>query len=196
VRAIPNGTVSNYMVRLLAPGTLLHLDQASGDFVLPGPLPDRTLLVTAGSGITPVMGLLRNHLADLPDVVLVHSAPTAEDVIFGDQIRDWARTGRLRLVERHTATTGILDPAHLEDLVPDWRDREAWTCGPIGLLDAMEAHWTAAGFADRLHIRQPDGIKTPTSSPTSRRGVAPSASSRPASSSTASPRTTWGLAST
>jgi stearoyl-CoA 9-desaturase NADPH oxidoreductase len=154
VKAIPNGTVSNYMVRMLAPGTLVHLDQASGDFVLPRPLPVRTLFVTAGSGITPVMGLLRNHLGDLPDVVLVHSAPTGDDVIFGGQLRDWARAGRLRLVERHTATAGILDPAHLDDLVPDWRDREAWACGPIGLLDAMEAHWADAGLAERLHTER------------------------------------------
>lgn len=56
VKAIPNGKVSNYIVRLLSPGTLVHLDQASGDFVLPRPLPARTLFLTAGSGITPVMG--------------------------------------------------------------------------------------------------------------------------------------------
>ena len=154
VKAVPKGTVSNYMVRLLAPGALVQLDQASGDFVLPRPLPVRTLFVTAGSGITPVMGLLRNHLADLPDVVLVHSAPTADEVIFGDQLRDWARAGRLRLVERHTATAGILDPAQLDDLVPDWRDRESWACGPIGLLEAMEAYWSDAGFGERLHTER------------------------------------------
>ena len=154
VKAIPNGTVSNYMVRLLAPGSMVHLDQASGDFVMPRPLPARTLFVTAGSGITPVMGMLRNHLADLPSVVLVHSAPTGDDVIFGGQLRDWARTGQLRLIERHTATAGILDPAQLEDLVPDWRDRESWACGPIGLLDAMEAHWATAGLPQRLHTER------------------------------------------
>ena len=109
VKAIPKGTVSNYMVRLLAPGTLVQLIRPRGTFVVPRPLPVRTLFVTAGSGITPVMGLLRNHLADLPDVVLVHSAPAVDDVIFGDQLRDWARAGRLRLIERHTATAGILD---------------------------------------------------------------------------------------
>ncbi len=154
VKAIPNGTVSNHLVRALAPGTLVHLDQATGDFVLPRRLPIRTLFVTAGSGITPVMGLLRNHLAELPDVVLVHSAPTADDVIFGDRLRDWARAGRLQLVERHTATTGILRPADLDDIVPDWRDRESWACGPIGLLDAMEAHWAGSGLADRLHTER------------------------------------------
>ena len=154
VKAIPDGKVSNHIVRLLMPGTLVHLDQAAGDFVLPQPLPAQALFVTAGSGVTPVMGLLRNHLADLHDVVLVHSAPTRDDVIFGDQLRDWARAGRLRLVERHTETAGILGPAHLDDLVPDWRDREAWACGPIGLLDAMEAHWADAGMAERLHTER------------------------------------------
>jgi ferredoxin-NADP reductase len=116
VKAIPNGKVSNHIVRRLSPGTLVHLDQASGDFVLPRPLPARTLFLTAGSGVTPVMGLLRNHLDGLPDVVVVHSAPTRDDVIFGDQLRDWAGTGRLRLVERYTETEGILVPAHLDDL--------------------------------------------------------------------------------
>jgi len=154
VKAIPNGKVSNHIVRLLSPGTLIHLDQATGDFVLPRPLPARTLFVTAGSGVTPVMGMLRNHLDGLPDVVVVHSAPTRDDVIFGDQLRHWARTGRLRLVERYTETQGILAPAHLDELVPDWRRRETWACGPIRLLDAMESHWAAADIAERLHTER------------------------------------------
>jgi stearoyl-CoA 9-desaturase NADPH oxidoreductase len=154
VKAIPEGKVSSHIVRLLKPGTLVHLDQAAGDFVLPQPLPDRVLFVTAGSGVTPIMGILRNHLADLEDVVLVHSAPAREDVIFGDQLREWARTTRLRLVERHTRTVGLFGPANLDDLVPDWRDRETWACGPVGLLDAMEAHWADAGLADRLHTER------------------------------------------
>jgi len=154
VKAIPEGKVSNHIVRLLTPGTMIHLDQAAGDFVLPRPLPARTLFLTAGSGVTPVMGLLRNHLDDLTDVVLVHSAPTADDVIFGPQLREWARSGKLRLVERLTAADGILTPGHLDELVPDWRDRDAWACGPVGLLDAMEAHWAEAGRAERLHTER------------------------------------------
>jgi hypothetical protein len=49
----------------------------------------------------------------------------------------WAGTGPLRLVERYTETEGILAPADLDELVPDWCEREAWACGPIGLLDAI-----------------------------------------------------------
>src|SRR5699024_5755631 len=105
------GTVSNHVVRRLQPGTLIHLDQATGEFTLPPTPPAKTLFVTAGSGITPVMGMLRNHLTDLADAVVLHSAPTPQDVIFGDELRAWAAQGSLRLVERHTQQDGILTPA-------------------------------------------------------------------------------------
>jgi len=148
VKAIPEGKVSTYVVRRLRPGTLIQLDQATGDFVL-GAHRGPTLFVTAGSGITPVMGILRNH-PELTDVVLVHSAPTAEDVVFGAGLREMAAAGRIRLGEQHTEPAGLLDPAAIAALVPDHAERATWACGPVGLLEALEEHWTAAGLADRL----------------------------------------------
>src|SRR3954463_6322571 len=106
VKAIPDGKVSNHLVRRTTPGTIVQLDQATGDFVLPAQRPAKALFVTAGSGITPVMGMLRNHVHEHEDVVLVHSAPTPDDVIFGAELRALARTGAIRLVERHTETDG------------------------------------------------------------------------------------------
>jgi ferredoxin-NADP reductase len=135
----------------------VHLDQATGEFTLRGHR-GPTLFVTAGSGITPVMGMLRNHLHELDDrpesVVLVHSAPTPADVIFGADLRRLAATGRLRLVERHTDADGVLRPADLDAVVPDWRDREAWLCGPTAMLDAFEEHYEQAGLAARLHTER------------------------------------------
>ena len=154
VKAIPGGKVSNHVVRALQPGTLVHLDQAAGEFVLPEVLPARTLFVTAGSGITPVMGMLRNHLDELSDVVVLHSAPTAADVVFGAELRAWAAQGRLRLVERHTAAEGVLTPAELDSVVPDWRERHTWACGPTGLLDAFEEHFADHQLDHRLHTER------------------------------------------
>src|SRR5918994_5024729 len=105
VKAIPDGKVSNHIVRRARPGTVVQLDQATGDFVLPATPPAKALFVTAGSGITPVMGMLRNRAADdACDVVLVHSAPTRDDVIFGAELRAMAAEGRIRLIEQHTDT--------------------------------------------------------------------------------------------
>lgn len=154
VKAIPDGVVSGHVVRRLAPGTVVQLDQATGEFVLPTPRPGRALFVTAGSGITPVMGMLRSCLAELADVVVVHSAPTADDVVFGGELRALAAEGRIRLVERHTDTDGMLSVEELDRLVPDLADREAWACGPTGLLDVLERHWTGRGLGDRLHTER------------------------------------------
>ncbi len=164
VKAIPDGKVSNHLVRRARPGTVIHLDQAAGDFVLPPEAPAKVLFLTAGSGITPVMGMLRNLATvtggeerarlDTLDVVLVHSAPTPADVIFGGELRMLAARGRIRLVERHTDTDGMLDPADLARLVPDYAQRQTWACGPTGLLDAVEERWTSQGIGDRLHTER------------------------------------------
>jgi ferredoxin-NADP reductase len=153
VKAIPDGKVSSYVVRRLRPGALIQLDQATGDFVL-GAHRGPTLFVTAGSGITPVMGMLRTHLHELDDVVLVHSAPTAGDVVFGRELRSLHAQGRLRLVERHTDRDGKLAPSDLDDLVADWRERETWACGPTAMLDDLEKAWADAGAIERLHVER------------------------------------------
>jgi len=153
-KAIPEGKVSNHLVRDARPGTMVMLDQATGDFTLPAPLPEKVLFLTAGSGITPVMGMLRHYLGDLADVVHVHAAPTRSAVIFGGELRSYAAAGRIRFHEHHDDVDGILDLADLDRIVPDWHEREVWTCGPTGLLDAAEAHWAAAGLADRHHVER------------------------------------------
>jgi ferredoxin-NADP reductase len=154
VKAIPDGRVSTHVVRRARAGMLVHLDQACGDFTLPDPRPAKVLFVTAGSGITPVMGMLRGALDDLEDVVLVHSAPGPADVIFAGELRQLAARGRIRLVERHTDTDGMLDADALAALVPDLAERETWACGPAGMLDALEARWAGLGIDARLHTER------------------------------------------
>jgi len=154
VKAMPDGVVSNYVVHRLRPGQLVHLDQAAGEFTLPAQRPAKVLFVTAGSGITPVMGMLRNAVHELEDVVLVHSAPTRDDVIFGAELRRMAARGQVRLVEQHTDDAGMLDAAAIASLVPDLTERETWACGPTGLLDALEEHWGSLGVAERLHTER------------------------------------------
>jgi stearoyl-CoA 9-desaturase NADPH oxidoreductase len=154
VKAIPGGVVSNHLVRRATVGTIVQLDQAAGDFTLGEQPPDKILFLTAGSGITPVMGMLRN-LTDLKaDVLVVHSAPTADDVIFGAELRMLASQGRIRLVEKHTDTHGLLDVGQLQDLVDDLAERQTWACGPAGLLDALEERWEADGITERLHTER------------------------------------------
>jgi ferredoxin-NADP reductase len=161
VKAIPDGVVSNFLVRRAKPGLVVQLDQATGDFTLPAPAPARLLFVTGGSGITPVMGMLRSFMApagdaidEMDDVVLLHSALTPEDVIFGEELRSYAAAGRVQLIERHSDIDGLLTADDICALVPDIADRETFVCGPVGLLDLVEAHWEATGRTDLLHTER------------------------------------------
>lgn len=151
VKAIPGGTVSQYLVRRARPGQMVRLEQAEGEFVLPQPRagatePIKLTLVTAGSGITPVIGMLRNLFSRAEDaasysaydIVLVHSAMSRDEVIFGAELRAHAEAGRIRLIERHTDTDGLMTPADLEQWIPDLAERTAYACGPAGLLDTLE----------------------------------------------------------
>lgn len=144
VKGIPDGVVSNHLVRRVRPGQMVQLGQAEGDFVLSDPMPGKLLLVTAGSGITPVIGMLRNMFSRAEpvraDIVLLHSALSRSEVIFGEELRRYAAEGRLRLVELHTDVHGMLDVADLEVIVPDLAERTTYACGPVGLLDALETH--------------------------------------------------------
>ncbi len=145
VKAIPGGSVSNHLVRNARAGQMVRLEQAAGDFVLPDPLPAKLLLVTAGSGITPVIGMLRNLFSKATppatDIVLVHAAMARPEVIFGAEMQAYAATGRVRLVERLTDEHGLLTTADLEAEVPDLAERAAYACGPAGLLDLLEDYY-------------------------------------------------------
>ena len=152
VKAMPDGLVSRHLVFHTRPGTLIHLDQATGDFILPQSVPPKVLFLTGGSGITPVIGMLRNHDFDGLDVVHAHSAPTPDDVIFADELANPAPG--VRVMVRHTDEEGMFTPDLLDELVPDWRDRETWICGPTPMLDAFEGHYEAAGHRELLHVER------------------------------------------
>ncbi|NHI19462.1 ferredoxin reductase [Phycicoccus endophyticus] len=153
-KAIPDGKVSTHLVRRARPGTLVMLDQATGGFTLPVPAPAKVLFLTAGSGITPVIGMLRNHLPELTDVAHVHCAPSEHEVIFHRELTEHHDAGRVALSLNLDDVHGVLELGRLDTLVPDWRERETWLCGPTALLDAAEKHWADTGVPDRLHVER------------------------------------------
>jgi ferredoxin-NADP reductase len=150
VKAIPDGVVSQHLVHHARAGQMLQLEQAEGEFVLPQPLPSKLLLVTAGSGITPVIGMLRNLFSRKTpvgcDIVLVHVNVAADTAMFRDELRGLSDAGHLRLVERYDERDGRLDVCDLVTLVPDLDERLAYACGPAGLLDALEKHHAERGL--------------------------------------------------
>jgi ferredoxin-NADP reductase len=151
VKAIPGGVVSNHLVHQARVGQMIQLEQAEGEFVLPTPVPRKLLLLTAGSGITPVIGMLRNlfsrRVPASSDIVLVAVNQSESSAIFRDELRDHGTAGHLSLVERYDDRHGRLDVEELDGLVPDLAERLTYACGPAGLLDALEQHHADRGLS-------------------------------------------------
>jgi ferredoxin-NADP reductase len=158
VKRIPGGLVSDYLVSRARPGMIVRLAPPTGEFVLPPVVEHPLLFVTAGSGVTPVIGMLR-ALAQLPgglpDAAHVHVAPAPQDMIFGEELRALARGHhRYRLHEHHVNHDGRWNVGELNQRVPDWRQRQTWACGPAGLLDVLTDRFERAAVSERLHLER------------------------------------------
>jgi ferredoxin-NADP reductase len=157
VRAMPEGFLSEHLVSGLEPGTIIRLAAPNGDFVLPEPPPEKILFLVGGSGITPVMAMLRtlDRRGTMPDVVLAYSSPTKDRMIFRDELVELSeRHEKLQLHEQHTDSDGMLEMKDLDRVCPDWKHRQTWACGPGPMLDACEEHWEQAGLEDSLHLER------------------------------------------
>jgi ferredoxin-NADP reductase len=154
-KLVEGGMVSPYLFDRVRLGTIVRLGGVEGTFVLPEPLPQRLLFVSAGSGMTPIMSMLRSlaRRRRLDDVVHIHCARREEDVIFREELLELPRRNPgYTLHERLTGTQGRLTPDGLEAVCPDWREREAFVCGPGGLLQALGERWRADGDPARMHV--------------------------------------------
>lgn len=157
VKATPEGFLSTHLVNGVRPGTIVRLASPKGDFALPDPPPPRLLLISAGSGITPVIAMLRTLSArnQTSDIVHVHSAPTSDDVIFHDEMRTFEREQpNYRLHLQLTEADGHVDFSRLADIVDDWKDRPTWCCGPSQMLDEVHDVFADAGCVDNLHVER------------------------------------------
>jgi stearoyl-CoA 9-desaturase NADPH oxidoreductase len=155
-----DGLVSNFLFANARPGMILGLRQAAGDFRLPDRRPDRILLISAGSGITPVMSILRTLCAERHrgPITFLHYAPDPERAIYRDELERLAATHpNLRLVRSYTRAPGAgeadghFSPTQLAAVEPRHAAAEAFACGPPGLLDAVGEAWREAGLCARLH---------------------------------------------
>jgi stearoyl-CoA 9-desaturase NADPH oxidoreductase len=160
-KRVEGGKVSPFLFGGVRPGTIVRLGGVEGTFVLPDPLPERLLFISAGSGITPIMSMLRSIAREgaMKDVVHIHCSHSIEEVIFGRELAELqAHHPGYTLHLRITGEQGRMSPSELDELCQDWSQRETFLCGPAGLLESMSEHWKRAGEERRLHVEhfQPD----------------------------------------
>ncbi len=138
--------VSRFLVEEAEPGQLVHLSQAQGDFTLTEspatPTNNHLLMISGGSGITPVMSHVRTLLRDGYDgranrrVTFLHYARSEDDLIFAEELR------RLQFEDNDVAVhlrfgEEVFSADALARLVPDYRDTDTWACGPAPMMELV-----------------------------------------------------------
>ena len=160
VKAHPEGHVSGFLNRDAYTGMVVGLSAADGDFVLPADRPERLLLISGGSGVTPVISMLRTLCDEgyVGALTFMHYAPTRGDVIYLSELsKIAARHSNVRLVHAHTrnrsgALSGHLCREHLDAVAPDLASAETYVCGPPGLIESARRIWAEDDIEELLHI--------------------------------------------
>jgi ferredoxin-NADP reductase len=160
VTAHPQGRMSQHLRELATRGMTVGLTTAQGEFTLPETEPEHLLLISGGSGITPVMSMLRTRcaLGWAKPVTFLHYALTESDMLYRSELEEMARTApNVRLVRvfteqpGHGDLDGFLTAEHLQSATPHWAAAETFVCGPPPLMDSARALFAGVDRADYFH---------------------------------------------
>jgi glycine betaine catabolism B len=159
------GKVSNWLHGNLRPGSKIRALGPAGDFSCATHPASKYLLLSGGSGITPMMSMARTlyDLGSASDIVFLHSARSPRDIIFRNELAAMAHGAanfRTAFVceDRGEARdwsgpTGYLAPHLLQSFVPDLNEREVFCCGPDPYMSGVRAMLPALGF-DMAHYHE------------------------------------------
>ncbi|MFP3395576.1 hybrid-cluster NAD(P)-dependent oxidoreductase [Brevibacterium sp. SIMBA_078] len=165
VKRVAGGAVSTHLHENVRVGDQLHVDGPYGLFSTSFHRAERHLFLSAGSGITPIMSMVRSLLARQgglgTDIVFVHSASTPLDIIFRAELEQLAEVAGVSVTilcsrdseaETWAGRRGRIDASTLAEVVPDAADRETFVCGPGPYMEAVRPLLAEAGVASaRMH---------------------------------------------
>ena len=163
IKAHPEGLVSQYLHAHAAPGLIVSLTQASGVFAMPAQRPEKVLLISGGSGITPVLAMLRTLVDEghQGPITFLHYADKAADVPYRDELQHIAANRHnVEVVFAYTAQpessglSGFFGIEHLEHAAPWHADAATYLCGPPGLMKGVRTLFTELGLENRLYTEE------------------------------------------
>ncbi|MBI3750010.1 MAG: ferric reductase, partial [Chloroflexi bacterium] len=121
----------------------------------------RVLLIAGGIGITPMRALLEALPARPGDLTLLYRVRHETDIVFRTELEALARIRGAQVQylpgRRQPAPSGIdpLEPAGLQALVPDVRDRDVYVCGPVAMMEHVETSLRRLGLPGRqIHVER------------------------------------------
>src|SRR3954453_11174279 len=154
VKRTAGGYGSNWLCDNVFPGDRIDVLPPAGTFT-PAELDTDFLLWAGGSGITPVMSILKSALsAGTGRVVLVYANRDERSVIFAEELRVLAAQHGRRLTVMHwlESVQGLPGPSQLATMVAPFVGHESFVCGPAAFMDTVHAALATAGVArSRVH---------------------------------------------
>ena len=157
VKRVDDGKLSPWFTNALNAGSVVYLGGAEGTFQIPYPVPDKLLMISAGSGVTPIWSHIRNLARrDSPaEIRHLHCCHDEDDFIFGSRLRDLQKARRnYDLVEHHSKDNARITPADLDDFCPDWKERPTFLSGPREMINAFKERWEQEGDPSLLEIER------------------------------------------
>ena len=165
VKRVPGGKMSNWMIDTLSTGDAIDVMPPTGHFVL-GDAETPIVCFAAGSGITPVLSIIKTALAVTErDILLVYANRSADSVIFADALERLRAASSDRLTVHHhlDSERGFLDAAGCAALVGERAPADCYVCGPAPYMEIVEAGLRLRGIgADQLFIER---FETPDAAP-------------------------------
>jgi ferredoxin-NADP reductase len=157
VKRVPDGIVSNWLNDTVATDAVLDIAPPGGSFVL-GDTADDLVAFAAGSGITPVISIVKTalHTTDRR-VRLLYANRDRESTIFADALDALAAEApdRLQIDHHFDVDRGFIDAAEVAAFLGEQRDGQFYICGPGPFMDTVEATLRDLGVAaDRVHIER------------------------------------------
>jgi stearoyl-CoA 9-desaturase NADPH oxidoreductase len=152
----PEGRVSRHLRDRARPGMIVGLTQAQGDFALPDPRPERMLLISGGSGITPVMAMLRTLCEEgfAGQIGFLNYSRSRDLALYDRELRELARhhegltVARGFTRARGSQLTGRFDREHLSAVTSGQAVAGTFVCGPPALIDSVRAVWAKDGLPE------------------------------------------------
>jgi len=151
VRRVEGGRMSNWLCDHVKAGDVLRIAPPEGRFVLDPSASDEVPLVLlgAGSGMTPILSLLKAALVTTRRRILFVDAHRSPELsLFEGEIAEAVAAHPDRVTVHHhlDSAGGFLTEAALADLLDGWTDGQAYVCGPTPFMDLAEAALRTAGM--------------------------------------------------
>ncbi|HKT00362.1 MAG TPA: ferredoxin--NADP reductase [Rugosimonospora sp.] len=157
VKRVPDGRGSNWLCDNVRAGAQVDLLPPAGSFT-PGRLDGDLLLLAGGSGITPVISIIKSVLSEGDGrLALVYANRDEESVIFAAELRELAARHPGRLVLHHwlDLRCGFPTVDGLRELVRAYAQREVFICGPEPFMAASGKALAELGVPDeRVHVER------------------------------------------